>query len=1060
MRKQKFNIPFKDIANKDCRIEVWTEGYTGSVVTLTAAVDPFVYNEEKSTQTFGVPIRALSGYIRVIDNGDCDELVATSVWQHQVKVYQNNDLVFIGYIQPRQMTQDWQPTIRELEVPVISPLGLLSANDNTFDPYQYTSVAKLFLELLNSVYTGYTNFVFRGGQYDYEIINQVWSNSLWVHENDEFPGLEDDGYTSKPEFIHDDCKKIMETLCNFYDYTVREQGNTIFFDKAITGMTRAFSRADFTAMANQTGSDWNTKGQNSATKCNVVALTSAFKSYDDKKGKKSISEGWRKVWKTYKVDEKSDVNLDIPWDKIVLDGGQPSASGDKVYKSTQNRYNDGAFCVGNCFYAYEEWDKASEQGGYYDKGTKHSYSPQKGVRFYNQAQLTLKSRKAINMKQAAIVISGSVNGIGFPQTTGISGNFVARLKVGDYYWNGANWSTSASTFNVYYGPEDDAGTSSKILCNADINTCEYYGVSEGLIISFGNNNIKPVGRIVFEFVSCQNDIFIPEFSVKGVWMKDVNTYNKNEDKKLIRHSSDYIEDKELSVDMLDRYGDIRGENIQYAYSSTYSNDVIGIPYKDCMYDARHCLSLKMTALDSGSFDVRNMYDTIDGTWFLCARSYNVYERQYELTLKLMGQSSTFQRWQNSIPNQLTVDITRAMNGQSVVTRSIIAGNAPVLLATAYLDGIASHNDGLQISINTRYTDDEGTTMCATSGRLSMGSNGTINSIVNRDMELDGYHILTTIPVHDAELEASGDTFSDTQKTYDFSIVVGYKKGNFKTQTREINFRLNVKLGVITLTDDMVPDAIDTYWYTTSGYNSGMGGAYSDSHSAEFLAVLPNGVGGNIRTDEVVTIDTAFTLYGKTFHALAGTVSENNRPASSLIIGTNGRCSFAPTIRSGVNKYQWTVVLNYANNITRTLIIRVTNAVAYTPHPDITYTTTSNLQTQFVDQGDGEYLIETEPAISIRYNEKFTFEAQIDNPLFKPGQSDHVRMLTPTLSNLACNCGQVSVDDKGDGIFDVYCSSWNNVSDEYYLDVQFDYIDGTAQWHKKYTFIINPCRVTE
>ena len=61
----RWQINFSSVAEKDYRVNILDEGWTGSVTQLTGSDEPFVIEEDDDPDTF-TPIRTKTGYINIV----------------------------------------------------------------------------------------------------------------------------------------------------------------------------------------------------------------------------------------------------------------------------------------------------------------------------------------------------------------------------------------------------------------------------------------------------------------------------------------------------------------------------------------------------------------------------------------------------------------------------------------------------------------------------------------------------------------------------------------------------------------------------------------------------------------------------------------------------------------------------------------------------------------------------------------------------------------------------------------------------------------------------------
>lgn len=145
-----WTFPFKSLNGTACHIDVYKRGYTGSFVyTLKAAADPFFFEEDNDSDILNNVLRYRTGYIKVIEeysNGWLSEIYPTAAFDRYVEVYYGDTMIFNGYIQLQDFSNDQVPAPRVLELPVISPLGLY--DQKTFNAIQ-PPTSKTLGELLD-----------------------------------------------------------------------------------------------------------------------------------------------------------------------------------------------------------------------------------------------------------------------------------------------------------------------------------------------------------------------------------------------------------------------------------------------------------------------------------------------------------------------------------------------------------------------------------------------------------------------------------------------------------------------------------------------------------------------------------------------------------------------------------------------------------------------------------------------------------------------------------------------------------------------------------------------
>ena len=136
-RAIRWTVPFVSFNGTSCHVDIYDEGWNGSVTTLTGAANPFEYEENNDADLLNGVIRYRTGYLRVIEqsHGELAALYPQVNTDRYIEFYYGNTLDFNGFIQAQEFENGWEPGPRVLEFPVISPLGL--AESVIYDWHNY-----------------------------------------------------------------------------------------------------------------------------------------------------------------------------------------------------------------------------------------------------------------------------------------------------------------------------------------------------------------------------------------------------------------------------------------------------------------------------------------------------------------------------------------------------------------------------------------------------------------------------------------------------------------------------------------------------------------------------------------------------------------------------------------------------------------------------------------------------------------------------------------------------------------------------------------------------------
>jgi len=237
---KRWTIPFVSKANKQCRIDIYDPGYTGSVTELSTnnanapgvpAADPFYFEEDDDQDLLNV-VRIKTGYINLIETvqDGLADIYPSNMRNRYVEVFYNNTICFRGYIQQQTFENDWQAVPREVSLPVISVLGLTQYID--FYPYRFSEDKPLgyyMLELINAVdsqqNTKYDRVVF-----PYNVVNFASTIRPTVVSQDN-PDFSQAWGASGSPFKGISMYDFLEGLCNAYGWIVHDMPTCVLFTK-------------------------------------------------------------------------------------------------------------------------------------------------------------------------------------------------------------------------------------------------------------------------------------------------------------------------------------------------------------------------------------------------------------------------------------------------------------------------------------------------------------------------------------------------------------------------------------------------------------------------------------------------------------------------------------------------------------------------------------------------------------------------------------------------------------------------------------------------------------
>ena len=228
-----WKVPFKSISGTSYTLNIYEEGYTGSAVNLTAAAAPFVTSENNSTDILE-PVRISTGTISIINEGNLSGLLPATPKARRVTLVSGNTTLWQGYLKQQQMTQPWAQTPYEMQLPVVSALGILDNKIEKGDVPDRARIAEYLRLALASTGATYTTIVFPADLCEQapEEEEEPQADVMWRI------GLQDRNWFSyRNENVLDPDESrfdgmtwldILTELMRAFGYTMYERGTTIY----------------------------------------------------------------------------------------------------------------------------------------------------------------------------------------------------------------------------------------------------------------------------------------------------------------------------------------------------------------------------------------------------------------------------------------------------------------------------------------------------------------------------------------------------------------------------------------------------------------------------------------------------------------------------------------------------------------------------------------------------------------------------------------------------------------------------------------------------------------
>jgi hypothetical protein len=184
-------------------LDVYSKNYSGSVVYLKGADQPFVTEEQDDEDVF-TPVRTQTGYLRIPDDGldeagnafNWRDLMPADALDRPVKLWhtENNQTIidWLGYLQPQNFSSDYAPGVQKREFPVCCWLSALKGIDvqPTNTKYSLFNFAYIIEYVIGKTFIfsviDYYLLKFSGGS---EALNWLKTQIAWQN----FADIDEDG---------------------------------------------------------------------------------------------------------------------------------------------------------------------------------------------------------------------------------------------------------------------------------------------------------------------------------------------------------------------------------------------------------------------------------------------------------------------------------------------------------------------------------------------------------------------------------------------------------------------------------------------------------------------------------------------------------------------------------------------------------------------------------------------------------------------------------------------------------------------------------------------------
>lgn len=472
-------------------VNIFDDAYSGAGVTLKGAAEPFVTEENDDDDIF-MPVRTQSGYLRIVDDGKDDSGNALSSSDGIDNIYPQTDtsrpvvltkpsgsgtaILWRGFLQAENFGNILYGGTQVKSFPLQCVLSAMSSKYVDTTNRELHNFAWHIKKCFNSVgvtgasgYMTYVYYHFQGGAYARQ----------WLLKEVDPQNFVTDNGNGEIAAKYDELT-VLEDICKYWGWTVRTQGNHVYFmfadstdDDILTlnpeGMNALANRTNTSAGSIGSYGEQAITGNVFATFNNelshVRGFSRALVTADGNSGNEAVidlyPEGVVKKMKTMGLDTEAYDNSFVNFTNDLLSFPANDAPSPFLAGSAVSGY--GAFCLASATRSHEtllELSPVIRIKKSYNGNSFASLSTTFQHAFYDPGAASL------YFNRGGIMLNGYVfyNGEKYIDVDGNwnVGRKTMRMKLGigasratALWWNGNAWGSTETSFMATIGNDDD-----------------------------------------------------------------------------------------------------------------------------------------------------------------------------------------------------------------------------------------------------------------------------------------------------------------------------------------------------------------------------------------------------------------------------------------------------------------------------------------------------------------------------------------------------------------------------------------------------------------------------
>lgn len=215
----RWRLSYKSLHEKSNYIYIQSED-AGSLVSLTPAAVPLELETDNDI-SLDVCVRQTTGTLRFVNNGELESIIPQSTFARRITYTPTDDYTFYGYLSCESVTQPWDGTPYEVEIPVFGMLSMLEfvfVEDDPTDllPHPF---AYYLLEAMEAVDFDFRAVILPGEETAGDGIMDMPIRRRWFTKLDEEDGVK--------TYKGISWKDALERTLKAYAYTIEQWGDVL-----------------------------------------------------------------------------------------------------------------------------------------------------------------------------------------------------------------------------------------------------------------------------------------------------------------------------------------------------------------------------------------------------------------------------------------------------------------------------------------------------------------------------------------------------------------------------------------------------------------------------------------------------------------------------------------------------------------------------------------------------------------------------------------------------------------------------------------------------------------